>query len=774
MIFTQKHILTHVLNFLKHQTWHKQFSFSRLHSNLSTTLTPTHNMRCTVRNLSALNPMKSFNAYVETCVHLLKSLPYQSSIISGCVIHGQLIRIGLSSERHIAVKLLITYLNHRKSVEVEEMLKDFDPADPIVYNCLISASIQSGNLDEARWLFDEMPQRNEISWTALISGFMKFGRVKESLWYFERNPWQNVFSWTAVISGFVRNGLNFEAMKFFRKMVDSGFIPNDITFTSTIRACARSGDFDLGMSVLGFIIKVGFEGNLSVSNSLITLNLRMGEIDLARKIFNEMEKRDVVSWTAILDMFVEIEDLTEAHRIFNMMPERNEISWSLMIARYSQSGFIVEALKLFHEMLQNGFRPTISCFSTVLSAIATLPSVENLRGGTNIHGHAVKIGIEQNVFIGSSLITLYCNNGETENGRGVFDSILEKNVVSWNSMIGGYSLSGQFIEAKSLFEQIPKKDNVSWNTIIAGYLENEQLDKVFEVFNDMIFSGEKPSKSTFSTMLCACSSLASLQKGKNLHGKIIKLGIKYEIYVGTALSDMYAKSGDIESSRNVFDRMPDKNDVSWSMMIQGLATNGFADESLSLFKEMPNNPVYAPNDLTLLAVLFACSHFGLVEKGLHYFNSMESIYGIKPKAQHYTCIVDLLSRSGQLDEAEEFVRTMPIEPGNNARASLLSSCSNYENGEIAQRTAKNLCEMGEKDSSGFVLLSNVYASSGRWVDVSNIRKSMKEKGVRKARGISWIEVRNQVHSFYAEDGSHSHSTEIYWILEVLKLEMVAI
>lgn len=244
--------------------------------------------------------------------------------------------------------------------------------------------------------------------------------------------------------------------------------------------------------------------------------------------------------------------------------------------------------------------------------------------------------------------------------------------------------------------------------------------------------------------------------------------------MGTALSDMYAKSGDIESSRKVFDTMPEKNDVSWSMMIQGLATNGFAEESLSLFKEMQNNSVYAPTDLTLLAVLFACSHCGLVDKGLHYFKSMESIYGIKPKAQHYTCLVDLLSRSGQLDEAEEFIRTMRIEPGNNARASLLSGCSNYKNGEIARRIAENLCEMGEKDSCGFVLLSNVYASSGRWVDVSNIRKLMKEKGVRKARGISWIEVRNQVHSFCAENGSHSHSAEIYWILEVLKLEMVAV
>lgn len=158
MKFTQKHILTHVLNFHKHQTCHKQFSFSRLHSNLSTTLTTTYNMRCTVRNLSALNPMKSFKAYVETCVHLLKSVPHQGSIIWGCVIHGQLIRMGLSSERHIAVKLLIMYLNHRKYVEVEEMLKDFDLVDPIVYNCFISANIQSGNLDEARRFFDEMPQ----------------------------------------------------------------------------------------------------------------------------------------------------------------------------------------------------------------------------------------------------------------------------------------------------------------------------------------------------------------------------------------------------------------------------------------------------------------------------------------------------------------------------------------------------------------------------------------------------------------------------------------
>ncbi|XP_021598933.2 pentatricopeptide repeat-containing protein At2g13600 [Manihot esculenta] len=728
-------------------------------------------MRSALKTLLSINPATHFNAYAETCVSLLKDLTKHCLITEGSALHGHFIKMGMSSERYVAIKVLIMYLNSRKWADANEIAREFNGFDPVVHNCMISANMQWGNLDEARRLFDEMPERNEVSWAALISGFMKCGRVKESMWYFERNPFQNVVSWTAAISGYVQNGFSVEAVKLFFKLLESGVKANKVTFTSVVRACAGLGDFGLGMSVLGLIIKTGFENDIAVSNSLITLCLRMGEINLARAVFDRMKKRDVVSWTAILDMYVEMGDMGEARRIFDEMPERNEVSWSAMIARYCQSGCPEESLKLFYQMVQEGFKPNCSCFSSVLSALGSL---EALRAGMNIHGHVTKLGIEKGVFVGSTLIDLYCKCGEVMDGRKAFDSILDKNVVSWNAMIGGYSMNGQMQEAENLFNimPLPLRNNVSWSAIIAGYLDCQQCDKVFEVFNEMLLLGEIPNKSTFTSLLCACASMAaSLGKGKDLHGKIIKLGIQSDVFVGTALTDMYAKSGDIESSRKVFDRMPEKNEVSWTAMIQGLAESGFAEESLNLFEEMEKASSIALNEFMLLSVLFACSHCGLVDKGLRYFNSMETIYGLKPQGKHYTCIVDMLSRAGRLLEAERFINSMPFQPETNAWAALLSGCKTYKNEEIAERTARKLWEIAEKNPAGYVLLSNIYASAGRWKDVLNVRKLMKEKGLKKSGGCSLVEVKDHVHSFYSGDGTHSQSAEVYKILELLKNEM---
>ncbi|KAL2552438.1 Pentatricopeptide repeat-containing protein [Forsythia ovata] len=677
--------------------------------------------------------------------------------------------MGLSSHKYIAVKLLIMYLNSRKSHEIDQMVKEFNGFNLVAHNCLINANVKWGNISEARRLFDEMPERNEVSWTALISGLLRYGRVDEAMWYFERNPFQNVFLWTATISGLVQNGLSSEAMGVFVEMLASGVAPNDVTFTSVTRACGELGNFELGKSVLGLIVKVGFEDNLSVSNSLVSFNLRLGNIDLARRIFDRMEERDVVSWTTILDMYVEMGDLREARRIFNEMPERNEISWSMMISRYSQGGYSEEAVKIFRQMVQYGFKPNTSCYSSVISALASLDALE---AGKHIHGHVLKIGVEKDIFVGCSLVDLYCKCGNTIDGRLMFDSILEKNVVCWNSMVTGYSLNGQLAEAIELFNQIPNKNNISWNSLISGYVETENFDGAFEVFNEMILSGERPNKSTISSVLKACASLVSLEKGEYMHAKVVKLSFQNDVFMGTALVDMYAKSGNIESSRKVFNRMPIKNEISWTAIIQGLAENGFAEESLALFEEMEQTSIVTPNDLILLSVLFACSHCGLVDKGLFYFNSMENVYGIMPSERHYTSVVDMLSRAGRISEAEKFITNMPFEPEVNAWAALLSGCKTYGNEKLAEKIARKLSELAETKSGGYVLLSNIYASSGRWLDVLSTRKLMNEKGVKKSGGCSWIEVRNRVHLFFSQDDSHAQSAEIGEVLELLNSEMV--
>ncbi|KAE8668886.1 putative ATP-dependent DNA helicase HFM1-like [Hibiscus syriacus] len=570
-------------------------------------------------------------------------------VTAGTVLHCHLLKIGVFLDRFIAIKLLILYLESRKSSEANQIVNEFNGFDLVVQNCLINSAIQWGDLSEARKLFDEMPERNEITWTLLISGLMKCGKVKESMLYFERNPFKSVVSWTAGITG---------------------------------------------------------------------------------KVFDQMETRDVVSWTAILDVYFEMGNLGEARRIFDEMPKRNEVSWSAIIARCNQYGDNIEALKLFRQMVREGIKPTISCLSSVLCALASL---ESLQAGKSIHAHVLKIGIEEDIFISCTLVDLY---------------------------------------SKYLFDNMPNRNNISWGALIGGYVEFKQFDMVFEVFNEMILSGETPTKLTFSSVLCTCASVASLEKGKDIHGKILKSGFQYDVYFGTALTDMYAKCGDIESSKQVFNRMSERNEFSWTVMIQGLAESGFAKESLSLFEEMKRNSSVAPYELMFLSVLFACSHCGLVNKGLKYFGAMESVYGIRPKRRHYTCVVDMLARSGRLYEAEELINSMPFQPEANALAALLSGCKTYKNEEIAERTERKLVEVVEKNSAGFVLLSNIYASTERWNDVSNIRKLMRQKGLKKSVGYSWVEIRSHVHCFYSGDGTHLKSAEINDILELLRSEMI--
>ncbi|KAK1423269.1 hypothetical protein QVD17_18566 [Tagetes erecta] len=724
------------------------------------------------KSLSVIKkPVKSFISFIESSVSLLKHCSKHRLTTQGQVFHAHFYKSGVSSHRYIAVKLLIMYLDFQKSSEVNELLKDYDEFDMVVHNCLISANVNWGNLDEARKVFDQMPERNEVSWTALISGYLKYGRVDESLWLFYRNPFQNVISWTAAISGLLSNQMHFKSFELFLEMLRCDVRPNKVTFVSVVRGCSEMGGFELGMSVFGLIVKVGFEDDVSVCNSLITFSLRLGEFEMGRRIFERMGNRDVISWTAILDMYVEIGDLEEARKVFDEMPERNEVSWSAMISRYTQRGYSEDAIKLFRLMIEDGISPNSSCLSSAINALANLTL---LQLGKTIHARVLKIGLTNDVFVSSSLIDLYGSCGSPEDGRLVFDTVQNKNVVCWNTMVSAYCSNGLQEEAKKLFDQIHVKSIGSWNSMVSGYLENEQYDKVFEVFNNMLLSGQTPDISTVSSVLCACANLTSLEKGKDIHGKTFKLGFHHDVFVGTSLVDMYAKSGDIENSKRVFNKMAEKNDVSWTAMIQGLAENGYAEESLELFQEMEKTTRIKPNELILLAILFACSHCGLVDKGLHYFNLMETVYKIKPNERHYTCVVDMLSRSGRVSEAEDLIKSMPCEPEVNAWAALLSGCKTYGEDEIAERTAATIQELAEKKSGGYVLLSNVYASAGKWPEVVKTRKLMKERGLKKSGGCSWIEVRNELHLFYSQDGSHHDLNAIYGVLEQLKCHMLVL
>ncbi|EPS64538.1 hypothetical protein M569_10241, partial [Genlisea aurea] len=679
-------------------------------------------------SLFSLNSRNKLKDFVSKSIALLDFYKNEKLIGHGKAFHCHLIKSGLSSENYLAVKLLIMYIDCRRFNEVGQMLKEFDGFNLVVHNCLISAHLQWGSATDACKVFDEMPERNDVSWTALISGLFRLGKADQAMDYFERNPFLDTISYTAAITGLLQNEQHFRSIGLYKRMVSSQVLPNHVTFTSILKACVELRDSVLGMCILGQIVKVGFDDDVCVSNSLVKLFLKSGELVSARKTFDAMERKDVVSWTTMLDLCFETGDLREARKMFDEMPERNEVTWSAMVSRMSQNGHAEDALALFRQMIDQHFEPNVSCYSSVINALASLRA---LKTGKSIHARLAKTGISTNVFIGCSLVDLYCRCGDTRDGFTVFDSIPNKNTVCWNSIVSGYSLNGKLKEATELFNMIPLKNTISWNSLIMGHFKTGNFVESFRLFRGMILSGQLPNPSTFSTVLSACANLVSLEKGKYAHTMALKLGFHRDVFVATALVDMYAKSGSIESSKAIFERLPAKNEVAWTAMIQGLAENGYGEEALNLFEQMKRTATSCePNELIFLSVLLACSHRrDLVDRGLIYFSEMRRIHGIEPDQRHYTCVVDMLSRSGRLREAEELAKSVSYETEANAWAALLRSCRVYgDGGALERRVGERLSELAGRKPEGLVLLSNAYAEGGKWEDVVNVRDELKRRG----------------------------------------------
>jgi pentatricopeptide repeat protein len=294
---------------------------------------------------------------------------------------------------------------------------------------------------------------------------------------------------------------------------------------------------------------------------------------------------------------------------------------------------------------------------------------------------------------------------------------------------------------------MPKPDAVTWNAIIAGYAQNGDRDMALECFCQMHQEGIKQDQFSFTSVLQSCASIGAFEQGKSVHGHIIKYGFQYDVFVASALVDMYAKCGSIENAQRMFAKMEKRNVISWNAMIGGYAQNGYGKETLELFEEMQLFGL-EPDSITFVGVLSACSHRGLVAKGLHYFGCMSRDHGITPSVEHFSCVVDLLGRAGHLDEAKNFLKEIPFEFRTAGWHALLGVCRAHRNVELGKQVAEHILDLEPYDDAAYVLLSNLYAAEGRWHEVDTLRRMMKERGVKKQPGCSWIEVRKRVHTFF--------------------------
>ncbi|OWM91466.1 hypothetical protein CDL15_Pgr017384 [Punica granatum] len=625
-----------------------------------------------------------------------------------------------------------------------QVIKSPFAVEVFIQNRLINVYGKCGCLDDARRVFEKMARRNTFTWNAILSTLTKFGFIEEAEAAFGSMPDRDQCSWNSMLSGFAQHERFDDALGCFASMHKEDYVLNEYSFGSALSACAGLVDMSAGEQIHALLSK-------SQCSS------------------------DVFMGSALIDMYSKCGNVASAQRIFDGMSARNLVSWNSLITCYEQNGPARDALDVFVRMMDQGFEPDEITLASVLSACATLLAV---REGLQIHARVMKFDKFRNdIVTGNALVDMYSKCGRLNEARKVFDRMPIRNLVSETSMVSGYAKAGSLKAARVMFTRMIERDIVSWNALIAGCTQNGDDEEAFGLFQLLKRESVKPTHYTFGNLLNACANLADLQLGQQAHVHVLKHGFHFQskgedsdIFVGNSLVDMYMKCGSVEDGSRVFRSMSERDRVSWNAIIVGFAQNGYADEALRVFHEMLEFGE-KPDQVTMIGVLSACSHSGLVDKGRLYFRLMVEDYGLVPVKDHYTCMVDLLGRAGLLNEAKDLIEAMPLPADAVIWGSLLAACKVHRNIVLGKYVADKLLEINPSDSGPYVLLSNMYAERGRWSDVVRIRKKMREQGVVKQPGCSWIEVQGQVHVFLVKDKRHQQKGEIYSVLKTLVKQM---
>lgn len=558
----------------------------------------------------------------------------------------------------------------------------------------------------------------------LVSKLCKEGNIIEARKLFDKMPDKDVVAWTSVIVSYIKCQMIDEASRLFNRQDAK---KNVVTWTALLGGYVRSNRIKEAERLFHEMpVK-----NVVSWNTMIDGYARCGQVDLALGLFEKMLVRNVVSWNTMMVAFSLCGRIDDAQKLFETMPEKDVISWTVMITGLSRNGRIDEARVLFDRMPQ------------------------------------------QNVVSWNTIITGYAQNKRLEEAFELFERMPERDIPSWNAMITGFVQNGQMPWAVKLFNEMPQKNAISWTTMITGYIQDGQNEEALKVFSKLVVSnGTKPNEGTFVTVLSACSNLAGLCEGQQVHQLISKSMYQESTVVVSALINMYSKCGELNTARKMFDDGVTSNRdlVAWNGMIAAYAYHGCGMETIKLFNEMCELGV-KPDDVTYVGLLSGCSHAGLVDEGFKYFIELLRDGSIQVRDDHYTCFVDLCGRAGRLKEAFDFIEQFGTKLSTSAWGALLSGCNVHGDINIGKLAAQRLLEEDPENAGTYMLLSNIYASSGKWQEAAKMRIKMKEKGLKKQPGCSWIEVGNMVHVFVVSDKSHCQSKLIYSVLRYLHKKM---
>lgn len=586
-----------------------------------------------------------------------------------------------------------------------------------VGNYILNCYVKSENLDCAHKLFDELPNRDVRTWTILISGF-------------------------------ARNGYLGMVMELFREMQIEGVYPNQYTLSAVLRCCSSVVEPQIAKGIHRWILVNGIALDVVLENSLLDVYVKCSDFHYAEKFFETMEKRDTVTWNIMISAYMRVGNMEKALGLFRKMLLKDVASWNTIIDGLIRNGYERTALELLYEMVKVGPAFDKVTFSVALVLASSLLLLEI---GRQVHGFVLRLGIHNEGFVRSSLIDMYSKCGTMHKAL----LILRK-----RPQVHFGTLSSKFRYDDAMTEII------SWSSLISGYVCNHEYEDALKTCICMIREQVWVDKFTVTSIASACANIGILKLSQQVHAYIQKIGHSIDVHLGSSLTDMYSKCGSLDDARMIFKQTTNPNVVSWTSMISSCALYGQGKEAVQLFELMLKEGT-KPNEISFLMVLTACNHAGLLEEGCKVFNLMKEVYGFNPSVEHFTCMVDLYGRAGRLNETREFIHKHGISHLSSVWKSFLSSCRLHKNIKMGKWVSEKLLQLEPSDAGSYVLLSNMCSAEQRWDEAAKIRSMMQQRGIKKPPGQSWIELKNQVHTFVMGDRTHPQIMEIYSYLNEL-------
>ncbi|KAI5084852.1 hypothetical protein GOP47_0001021 [Adiantum capillus-veneris] len=658
---------------------------------------------------------------------------------------------------------------------------------------------------------------------ALVTMYAKCGELGKAKVLLDTHKSRDVVTWTAIISGYAQAGRGQNALDFFESMRHEGVLPNVVTYTCALKACATIAAAEKGKEIHDEIVRRGLlQQSITLGTALVDMYVKCGALSKAQDVLQSLPSRCGNTSGGLVEM----------HNT------RDVITWTALISGYAQQGQAQNALDCYDCMQREGISPNAFTYACILKACGAIGAVNK---GKNVHNEITRQGLLQNdIVLGTALVDMYAKCGALLKAQKVFEELHFRTVVSWNALIGGYAQEGQSDQALSCFERMQQEGGLPdaityacvlkacatlgdlergkqihdkiesqgllqnngvlatalvdmyakcgalsaaqtvhnklcfrevgfWNALAAGFAQEGQGEEVLDCFERMQHEGIPPDAVTYACILKACGILGMIEKGLEIHDKITRQGLlQNNLVLGAALVDMYVKCGALSKAQLVLEELPSRTVVQWSALIAGYAQEGQGKQVLTCFERMQNEGIL-PNVVTFTCVLNVCSHLGLVEEGHAIFMSMTTKYDVTPNLECYTCMVDLFGRAGHLEKAVQLIQKMPSSDYSAIWLSLLGACQKWGDVNVARWAFEQALHVDKSDGPAYVLMANIYAAAGMLEYAKDITTmSIKNKAWKKPGRSWWINSNEDVYAFSNGDVEHAQGNSI-----IKKLEEIA-